>query len=137
MNYNDDIKIDETALETEWLNQAARYLKYAELAAAADKEVRRLEERMKVLRSEIILEESNKSVGKRSPTGQMIEATFRVHPQHRKLKRKLNDAQHDADILRGAVFAFQQRKTALENLVMLHGQGYFAEPNVKRTIRKE
>ena len=37
----------------------------------------------------------------------------------------------------GAVYAFEQRKTSLENLVRLHGQQYFAGPKMPRDLRKE
>lgn len=139
VDYEVDVSIDESALDVEWLHQAEKFMTYSRLLAQADRKTRSLEERIKVLRAHIVLDSSGKSsLGKgQKPTGQVIEAIYRDNKEHRELKRRLNAAQYKADIYRSAVFAFQQRKTALENLVILHGQNYFAGPNVPRNLTKE
>ena len=38
---------------------------------------------------------------------------------------------------KGAVKAIDTKKTALENLVKLHGQSYFAGPAIPRNLNKE
>lgn len=140
MNYTEELYIDETALDVEWLKQSEKFMRVSRLSAKVDAEVRRLEEKMKVLRSELILEVNGnpKLLGKGlKPTGQTMEAYFRTHKKHKEIKEQLNEAQYRADVLRSAVFAFQNRKTALENLVTLHGQQYFSTPNVPHDLSKE
>jgi len=138
LNFDQDLAIDETALDVEWLDQPRRYMKYCKLYAEAGHRVRRIEERMKILRSQIILKAASKGTGRSGgPTQQQIEASFRVDAEHQRLKRLLNSTQHVYDLLNGAVFAFQQRKTALEQLVTLYGQQYFAGPSLPRDLSAE
>ncbi len=47
------------------------------------------------------------------------------------------DAQYEYQMAQGAVQAVEQRKSALENLVKLYGQGYFAGPKTPRDISSE
>lgn len=47
------------------------------------------------------------------------------------------NAKYDVDMCQAACWAFQERKAALENLVKLHGQNYFAGPSIPRDLNKE
>ena len=46
-------------------------------------------------------------------------------------------AQYELEVMGAAVRALDQKKSALENLVRLQGQNYFAGPSVPRTIGAE
>lgn len=137
MSYEADLKIEHDALDIEWLKRPEVAMKYNRLSAEADREVRRLKERLEVIESELVLEMSSQGKDGKKPTAQIISAQVKTHPRYKKLFRLLNEAQYEADILKGAVFAFQQRKSALENLVILHGQNYFAGPSVPRDLSTE
>jgi hypothetical protein len=49
---------------------------------------------------------------------------------------RLIDAKHDLERWEAAVTALDHRKKALENLVTLHGQGYFSEPSLSVGTRR-
>lgn len=55
-----------------------------------------------------------------------IQAQLRVW----KASKKVVEAQHAMDIVRAATKALEDRRRALENEVILHGRGYYAEPRV-------
>ena len=43
---------------------------------------------------------------------------------------------HELDIARAASIALDHKKRALQNLVQLHGQNYFAGPKIPRTMKQ-
>jgi len=135
MNYERDVEIDETALDVEWLNQPALALRYGRNWANLKKQVALKEEEIKITRSELI-KEANETLDK--PTGPNVEAYYREHSKHKKLKQQLIELEYDCDI---ALIAKQEishsRKVALENLVRLHGQNYFAGPSIPRDLTRE
>lgn len=140
LDYKKDISIDVNALDVEWANQAATYAKYAEESAAANAVLRKLEEKLKVTRSELTLEAaSNPSLlgDGVKPTADNIEAYYRTHPRHKSVKAEWEAASYEAEMLQNAVFAFQQKKVALENLVRLLAATYFAGPVEPRDLPAE
>ena len=147
MNYKRDIKIDETALDIEWLEQAELAIRYGEYWNECDDEVSRAEEHVKDVYAELTIEinqnpEKYLGVDKKGepvkPTDEKVKAAVRIHPDHKAAIERLLDAKKaaaDAKIVHGEI-SFT-RKTALENLVILHGQNYFAGPKMPRDISKE
>jgi len=137
--YHDDLKIDPDNLDVEWLNQPNIFMEYAELSARAEYEAKRAEEKVKTIRSEIILEvqQNPDLVPEGKATAQATEAYFRTKPEYKEAKRAMHEAYYNAQILANAVSAFHQRRVALENLVKLQGQGYFAGPTEPRNLGLE
>jgi len=137
-DYKDDVNINPDELDIEWLKQATLYAKYSKLAPDANDRVRRLEQKVKVIRSQLILEASEKGeeiLGKGvKPTGQPIEAYYRTHEKHIEAKKELFEAMTEAEMINNALFALQQKKTALENLTRLVLSGYFSTPTVPREL---
>lgn len=141
LDYERDVRIDETALDVEWLNQASLALRYARLSSYWNEQVRHLEERKKTVRSELILkanEDPSGLLGKDRPNAADIEAYYRAHADYRAVIEELNEAVAEAEF---AALAKDEicytRKKALENLVILHGQQYFAGPSVPRDLSAE
>ena len=66
-----------------------------------------------------------------------ISATILTNPEYEAANRLYIDAKYEYDIAIGVVRAFDHRKAALENLVRLHSQSYFAGPAVPRNIAEE
>jgi len=140
LNYEGDIQIDPDHLDVEWIEQPQVFMKYAEECAHADKTAKRADEKLKTIRSEIILQanECPDIMGDGvKPTGQNIEAFYRTRKEYKEAKKEMVLAQHDADIMKNAVSAFHQRRVALENLVRLQAQGYFAGPTEPRDLGVE
>lgn len=140
-DYEEDLAIDSQALDVEWLKQPQLLMKYSIASAQAEKKAKQAHERVKLVRSELIkkatrnpkkyLDEGVK------PTAPNIEAFYREHPDHINAKDELIEAEYQAAIIRSAVFAFNQRRVALEELVRLHGMQYFAGPKEPRDLSKE
>lgn len=124
-DYENDLHIDPDFLDAEFLNHPLVFMKYAKASARANKEAREAEERVKTLRSELI-RDAKESGEKYTET--TLEAYYRNDEDYQAAKQDWIDKTYHADILNNAVFAFQARKTALENLVRLHGQEYFSSP---------
>jgi hypothetical protein len=141
MDYKTDIRIDETALDVEWLEQATLAMKYGKYYAMARKNLLAIEEKLKVLRAELIaLANSNpvKYCKKDKPNAADIEAFYRNHPRHQEAKAEWIEAQYELDMAEIAKNEISfTRKVALENLVRLHGQQYFAGPKVPRDLAWE
>ena len=141
MNYEEDVKIDETALDVEWLDQAALSIRYGKYWAQCKRTVTEAGERIQIIRSELIaLANSNplKYCKKDKPNVADIEAFYRVHPRHVAAKEEWMQAQYELDMAEVAKNEISfTRKAALENLVKLHGQQYFAGPKIPRNISDE
>jgi hypothetical protein len=141
LNYEEDVKIDQDALDVEWLGQASLGLKYGRNVAHWHHVVARLEEEKKTMRSELIMEANKhpeKCCGKEKPNAADIEAYYRSSENYQGVVSKLLDAQYEAEYAEVAKNEIcYSRKSALENLVKLHGQMYFAGPKVPRNLSKE
>ena len=142
MNYEIDTVIDETALDVEWLEQAGLAIKYGILYAKAKREVANAEEAIKVLRSELVKKANlnpDKYLGEEvKPTGPNVEAFYRNHKKHKEAKANLIRLQFELDVAEIAKNEIGfTRKAALENLVKLHGQQYFAGPKMPRDLPHE
>jgi len=130
-DYEKDLSIDPNYLDAEFLNHSIRFMKYAQESAKANKAAKIAEENVKTVRS-IIINEAKKSDVKY--TESTLEAHYRTHDDYIKAKDEWIEATFYADLCTNAVFAMQARKTALENLVRLHGQEYFSNPQEPRDL---
>lgn len=125
-DYEAEIKINKHRLDRECITHAKKHMHIADLAAQASAAAARAEEKVKVIRSEIIMETIAKG-GK--PTGAVIEATYRTDKRHKKAKEDFIDAQETAQLLNEGVLAFRARRSSLERLVQLRLSGYYADPD--------
>ena len=142
MDYEKDIDIDESALDVEWLNQAKLAMKYAKHYAVCFKKLQQAEEHIKLVRSQLVSRVNDDPVGclgeGTKPTAPNVEQYYRLHEDHIDAKKDIIDAQYEVNISLAAKNEMgHSRKTALENLVKLHGQNYFAGPSVPRDLSYE
>lgn len=141
MNYEKDMRIDASALDVEWLDQAPLAMKYGRNFAEYKRDLTNAQERIKVVRSELIKEANEDPVGccdKEKPNSNDIEAYYRNHNRHKEIKKEIVELQYELDMAEIAKNEISfTRKIALENLVRLHGQQYFAGPSVPRDLSKE
>ncbi len=140
-DFDEDVKIDETALDVEWLNQAALARRYGKHVAFLRRQVWNAEEKKKTIRSELILEVNEDPeglIGKKKPNAADIEAYYRNSPRYKEAIVQMHAAREELELaeVAKAEIAFT-RKKALEHLVILHGQMYFAGPNVPRDLSHE
>lgn len=136
VNYREDVVIDVNNLDKEWVDQAPLGLKYAKLVSVLRGKKRKIEELRKIRRSELIIEVNNhpeETCNKPRPNAADIEAYYRNHPDHKKLSEQLIAAEEELEYAELARMEISvTRKTALENLVKLHGQSYFSTPTTKK-----
>lgn len=141
LNYEQDMMIDHTALDVEWLDQASLALKYGRHVIDLRHQLQMAEEEVKTVRSELVdsVNRNPKSTtGKEKPTATDIEAYYRKHPDYKEAVKEKLDLEAEvnmAEIAKNEIV--YTRKQALENLVILHGQQYFAGPSVPRDLNKE
>jgi len=142
MNYEEDIRIDEAALDVECVNQARLAMKYGRHWAECRQELQLAEENIKLVRSELIKEanedpDRHLGAGIKS-TAPVVEAYYRNHKRHKAAKKEWVEAMFEANTAEIAYKAITyDKKMALENLVKLHGQQYFAGPSVPRDLTEE
>lgn len=139
--YEKDLYIDESALDVEWLGQPMLMVKYSRELASAEREVARLKEKISVEQARL-----DKDV-RTSPekyglydikiTEAVVNNAIITNKDFQKLKAELIDANYEVGMLKGAVDAVKQRKDALQDLVRLHGQQYFAGPTMPRDLTFE
>ena len=141
MNYSDEIRIDEDALYLEWLDQSSKMLKITKVAAKLKAEMDDAKDALDLERSTLDYkirqnpEKYIKSSVKITET--VISNAILQQSSYRDANKRYLKAKYENEVAKGAVEAFEQRKSALENLVRLHGQQYFAGPRVPRDIHSE
>lgn len=130
-----DVEINRLKLEKEWTEQPQKYLKYAQASVYYQNRLMSLEQNAKVLFATLkadCAEDPETCLGKGvKATNDRCEAYAIQHPEYQKIKQQVIDAKYNADMAMSAVFAMQQRKDALENLVRLQGMEMYSEPKVE------
>lgn len=146
MDYEADIEIDEQALDVEWLDQSGRMFDYCRHAASTQMDMDLAKERLDVVRAELDqrvradpeqygLELRSTKDGKpQPPTEGAILSTVMTQTEYQEATQDYLRKKFEYGVAQGAVRAFDQRKSALENLVRLHGQSYFAGPSVPHDL---
>lgn len=139
LNYEQDLFIDENALDLEWLSQPLLMLKYTEAAASARREVDRVKELLAVERAGI-----DKKIRKdpdkydiEKITESVISNTIIMQKSYKDIQTDVIEAQYEYQMMQGAVQAVDQRKQALENMSKLLGLQYFAGPKIPRDLSYE
>lgn len=126
--------IDRSSLDEEWAGQPELFYTHAEKLAFAKKELEHRRAQVDIAKAKVSLDV------RRNPkeykidcrlTDKLIEQVVTVDVRVRRATAALQTSQHAVNILQAAVQALDHRKRALEGLVSLHGQGYFAAPRVK------
>ena len=135
----EDLQIDESVLDKEWLKQPSEFMKISAAAAEARKEHDLAKLALDVTESVAYKDivDNPESYGLAKTTEAAIKAAVKVHDEVIAAQKKVIEAKYEMDMHNSAVQAFDQRKRALENLVTLHGQSYFSTPVVKGANKEE
>ena len=139
-NIEEDIRIDPDALDLACLQQANLLAKYSKLSADAKRKADLFSEKLKTLRSELILDanEDPQIMGEKiKPTAPNVEAYYRTHKDYITLKKKVIQAEHNSEILHNFVFAIQARGRMLDNLIQLLKSEYFQAPEQPLDLSRE
>lgn len=137
--YEKDISIDETALDIEWLRQSDLMRQYGQKVAELRLEMDQASEIVDIIYAELDKKIRDKpedfNLGK--ITEGIVKSTITDHEDHKDAKRKFLKARYEYEMAKAAVTALEHKKEALKNLVILHGQQYFAGPTVPRILDEE
>lgn len=133
------LQIREHALDEEWVGQPQLYFKYAMELADARRDLDEAKSELDVVRAEldrdIRLDPETYHCPKLVETS--IANCILLQDNYIKATETVNKAQHLVNMLMAVTIALDHRKRALENLVVLHGQSYFASPKAKRGSEEE
>jgi hypothetical protein len=122
--------IDKTRLDEEWERQPELMFDFCKKLADASNVMDKVKSLLEVTKAELAVQARRdpKSYLKTKATESSISEYVNSHPKIKQLLNKLYIAKHRKELLAGMVSALEQRKSALERLVSLHGQSYFSEP---------
>ena len=139
MNYEQDMTIDPDSLDVEWIEQPRLMLQYSRHAAKTRLEVERKKEELDIVRAgldmKIRVDPEKYDIVKL--TESVVSSTIITQKEYMVANEEFLLLQYESNMVQGAVRALEGKKTALENLVKLHGQQYFAGPSVPRDLSKE
>lgn len=140
LDYYDDLAFNPENLGEEWQRQPILYSRYADLAAEAEMAYNKAVEYKKTVRSQIWLDVVKAGEGLLGdgvkPTEKNVEAYMRQAPKYIKAKEAELEAKRVMDVLKNAVFAFHQRKVALESTVQLVVSKIYASPSEPKELRQ-
>lgn len=137
--YSRDVAIDHNALDIEWIEQPSLMLKYGRKSAEARRSADLAKEELEVTKASLDSEiRSNpEKFGLAKVTEGSIQSAVLLSPQYQEANQKYIEAKYEMDLTRYAVDSISMKKDALENLVRLHGQEYFAGPKMPRNLDSE
>ena len=138
-DYASDVNIDPESLDTEWIEQPTKLWKYAKIAATKRKEADLAKEKIEYVKAEIDkkIRTNPDKYGIERVTEPAVERAIVLSTEFKEASQEYIDAKFEMEVARAAVQAIEQRKDALENLVNLHRQQYFAGPSVPRDLSYE
>jgi len=139
LDYERDEKIDPDALDVEWIAQADLTGSYCRHAADIENEVRELKIQLDVVKAELdkAIRERPEDFGVSKITETVVSNTILLQSEFQKAQSQVNKALHELDYAKSGVRSMGTKEKALENLVRLHGQQYFAGPSGPRDLSKE
>ena len=140
INYQEDIEIDNSALDVEWLRQASLTFKFCKIEANIKREIDIKEVVLGLIRADLDKQirmnpEEFEITTKLTET--VINNTILEDDEYKRCFRVLLEQKYELAVAKAAVKSIDSKKTALESLVKLHGQQYFAGPSVPRDLSKE
>jgi hypothetical protein len=127
--------IDLTRLEQEWVDHVAKVREYTERSAEAKRKLAEAKAFFEFTEA-TLLRDIRATPDKFKLEGKATEGAIKncvlYQKRYKDAERLYLSAKYDDDLLDGALRTLDHRKRALENLVSLWSQGYFATPREKR-----
>jgi len=139
MNYLEDIRIDETALDIEWLRQPELMLKYGSLAVEARMNMDLEKEVLELVKAKLDKEirENPEKFGISKLTENVVQNIILLQDEYKEQNKKYLNAKYNYEVLKVVVDSLNQKRDSLENLVKLFGLQYFSGPKEPRDLLKE
>lgn len=133
------VDIDQERLDEEWIRQPKLALHWGEELAKARHKVSELKAALDVTTAE--LDKEIRAAPEEHELGKVTETTVAntvlLQPEHQKALRDLNKAKYELDMVQAVVNALGDKKYALQDLVQLWNQSYFATPKAPNEETRE
>ncbi len=139
IDYNKDTRIDESALDVECLLQPRLTMMYNQAVAKYERLVAEHREAIEVLKAELTKEimKNPEKFEIAKVTVAAVDAAILLDADYQEMQSEAHELQYELKMAQAAKNGIQDKKTMLELLVKLHGQNYFAGPNLPRDISQE
>lgn len=137
--FEKDTQINPEALDVEWIRQPALVAKYAQASAYAKDAVSRAKDNLEVVKAQMDgeIRKDPAKFGVDKVTEAVVSATILKTGEYQLANDEYLKSKLSADLVQAATIALDHKKAALENLVRLMGQQYFAGPREPRDIGQE
>lgn len=132
MNFQQELKIDQYALDKAALEQPELFAKWAMEWADAVKERDRLKDKLALVRGQCDQEirETPTEFGwqkpDKAPSEAFIASAVITHIDYVECNKEFQEAQHNVNVLQVAKEAFEQRRKMIEILTQLYLSSYFS-----------
>jgi len=138
-SYIEDMSIQPDELDMEWLDQPKLMVKYSAKLAEAKERRDLMKEEIDLIRAELDrdIREDPEKFGMVKLTETAVSNCILTMDDYKDAQEQLRRSNYDVNVLQGVVQAIEQRKSALENMVRLLNQNYFAGPSVPRNLQEE
>jgi len=139
LDYEQDLFIEPDSLDTEWLAQPGLVIKYARLCAQSEKELDEAKEKLDLVKATLdnAIRKNPDAYKLDKITETVVQNTILMQEDYKEAMELFLQAKYDTKVIQGAMRATDHRKSALENLVRLNGQAYFAGPSIPRDLSYE
>jgi len=139
LDYEDAIDIDVNGLDVEWVRQSKLMGDYCKHAAQCKKDVDLTKEQLEICKAGLDrqIRSDPEKFGLKKITETVVGNAVIESQTYQECQQEYIDAKFEYEMAVAAVRAVDQKKTALENLVRLHGASYFAGPSVPRDLNEE
>jgi len=138
--FKEELAIDHNALDIEWIEQPKRFYDIAEQFAEAKRAVEQTKLAQEVVEATMdnAIRTNPAEYGIAKITEGAIKSALIVSKEYQDAVNRHIDAKYTCNMMQNAVTAWgEQRKAALEGMVKLHGQNYFAGPSVPRDLEAQ
>jgi len=133
LDWHADLRIGLHNLEKEWLEQPRLMMRYCELCAESIHNYDDAKQVHDIVVAQCAhdarIDPDSFDIGK--ITESSIKEVVSLDKECQQAERKANLAKHRTALMQSATRCLEQRRSALENLVKLHGQNYFSEPSLQ------
>lgn len=129
LNFGKALEIDKYNLDEELLQQALLYLEWSDAKAQAEQERDKAKEQLDLTRAEldISIRRDPKAFGLEKITEGAISNIILTQDKYQKAEIVYLEMRYSYNVISGALEALSHKKSALENLVKLFLNNYWAE----------
>lgn len=139
LDYEQDLYIDESALDVEWLEQPELVMKYVKYTAEAEAMRDQKKEYLDFVAAQLDkdVRDQPELHGITKVTEATVEAAIKRSNKYQDATKEYLDAKYEAKIARGALDAVQSKQYSLQELGRLHQLQWFPGPSVPRDLGAE